>query len=102
MLDRKTDDFDASVELLEDKQRQAKCYFFAFYIVGACMTIGSNLIPYLHFEIAVMGTGLTLLFVATWIFMGYFQYGFYLFLIHKGVVEAVKEKGNKDKKVNKI
>ena len=98
MLDRKTNDSDASVELLEDKQRQAKCYFFVFYIIGASMAIGGYLIPYLHFEIAVIGIGLTFLFVATWIFIWWVQYGFYLFLINKGVVKAEKEKGIVGKK----
>jgi len=101
MLDRKTDDFDASVELLEDKQKQVKNMFFLFYIMGACLTVGNGLFLDINLQMILIGVGLSFLFVATWIFIGYMQYNFYLFLINKGLVDAVKVKDHKVKKVKK-
>lgn len=91
MLDRKTKDSDASVELLKDKQKQTKHYFFVFYVIGVFMALSGFVIPY-RLAIATIGAGLALLIVATWMFIGYSQYGFYLFLINKNIVKAVKEK----------
>ena len=92
MLDRKTEDWDASVELLKDKQKQCKHYFCMFYLIGAVMALSGFIIPH-PFSIASIGCGLTLLFVAVLIFMAYLQYEFYLFLIHKNVVKAVNKRG---------
>ena len=99
MLDKNIKDYDASIELLKDRRKQIKYCFLVFYIIGAVMSLGGFVIPY-HFSIGVIGTGLAMLIIATWFFIGFLQYGFYIFLINKNMVKATKEK-KPDKKVKK-
>jgi len=84
MLDRKTKDWDASIELLEDKKKQAKYVWLLFYFIGLVSVMASSMLhAWFTVEIFVIGTGLALLILATWFLMIYNQYDLYLFLNHK-------------------
>ena len=84
MLDRKTKDWEASVELLEDKQKEAKVWWLLFYCIGFFLTWGSIFfIMWPTIQMLIIGVGLAFLILATWFLMIYKQYDFYLFLIHK-------------------
>jgi len=64
MLDRKTKDIDASLELLEDRKKQSKLYFYIFFIIGWNIVIISGaIIPYKYDEIG-LGLGISLLIFA--------------------------------------
>ena len=66
MLDRKTKDRDASVELLEDRARNGKIWFFLFFLSGWMIaSIGVFLTPTKYDEL-VIGLGICLLIFATW------------------------------------
>lgn len=93
MLDRKTEDWDASVELLEYKSKQSKLLFVLFYFVGALLAMSSVLSTWMHISIAFVGVGLTFVIIATWFLMIFCQYEFYLFLIHKDIIKAVNKRG---------
>jgi len=68
MLDRKTKDIDASLELLEDRKKQSKLFFYIFFIIGwSVVIISGAIIPYKYDEIG-LGLGISLLIFATWFF----------------------------------
>jgi len=68
MLDRKTKDIDASIELLEDRKKLSKIVFFCFFIVGwSTVVISITLLPYKYDELGI-GLGIFLLIFATWFF----------------------------------
>ena len=68
MLDRKTKDIEASLELLEDRKKQSKIYFFTLFIIGwSVVIISGAIIPYKYDEIG-FGIGISLLIFATWFF----------------------------------
>jgi len=65
MLDRKTNDIDARVELLEDRAKQSKTWFYIFFITGWVVAASGCL---LVFSIYMVGTGICLLIFGTWMF----------------------------------
>lgn len=68
MLDRKTKDIDAGVEILEDRRKLFQIVFFAFFIIGwAVVVVSAALVPYKYDEIG-LGIGISLLIFATWWF----------------------------------
>jgi len=94
MLDRKTEDYDASVELLEDKKKQSKVLWLMFYSIGFFSILSSVFfITYPSIELLIIGVGSAFLILATWFLMIFYQYEFYLFLIHKNIVKAVNKRG---------
>ena len=66
MLDRKTKDSEASIELLEDRCKNSKMWFLIFFISGWIIaSCGIFWCPYKYDEI-VIGLGICLLIFATW------------------------------------
>jgi len=69
MLDRKTKDIEANIELMEDRKQQRKIIWYALSIVGwTTAWIGILLLPYKYAELGI-GAGIVLLIVATWFLM---------------------------------
>ena len=92
MLDKNIKDYEASVELLEDRKKTSLWLFMFFYITGAFL----GLLPVLYgipLSIAIPSgfAGVVLLIIATWFLIFYRSECHYIFLIKKGVVPA-KEK----------
>ena len=78
MLDRKTKDSEASVEILEDRGKLAKMIFALFFIIGwSIVAISALLIPY-KYSISGIGIGIAFLFFATWF---YIELNYYATLI---------------------
>lgn len=74
MLDKKTKDVDASIELLEDRKQLFEIVFFIFFIFGwISVCIGSFLVPSKYDEI-VMSIGIALLIFATWWWITFLYY----------------------------
>lgn len=93
MLDRKIKDYDASIELLEDREKQAEVWFMLFYVLGAVLVLSPILLTSIYFSIVLIGAGIAFLIIATLILIAYLQLEFYLFLIHKKVVKATDKRG---------
>lgn len=74
MLDRKTKDVDASIELLEGRQKRSKYAFFIFFIVGWSVTWLSALLMPLKYDEVGIGIGIALLVFATWFFINWWCY----------------------------
>ena len=75
MLDRKTKDIDASIEILEDRRKQFKLMWRIFFIIGWIAVVASAcLFPYNYDEIGI-GMGIAVLIFATWFYidMNYFN-----------------------------
>jgi len=69
MLDRKTKDIDASIEILEDRKKKSKIIWYILSIIGWTIAwIGFLLLPYKYDEIGI-GAGIVLLIVSTWFFI---------------------------------
>jgi len=69
MLDRKTKDVDASIEILEDRKKKSKIIWYIFSIIGWTVAwIGFLLLPYKYDEIGI-GAGIVFLIVSTWFFI---------------------------------
>jgi len=66
MLDRKIKDIDAGIEILEDRVKLWKSFFFTFLSIGwASVWLSVCLLPY-HLANLGIGTGISLLIFATW------------------------------------
>jgi len=69
MLDRKTKDIDASVELLEDRKKGSRIIFIIFFIIGWSAIVASAfIVPYKYDDIG-FGMGIAFLIFATWFVM---------------------------------
>lgn len=76
MLDRKTKDEDASIELLEDRRKFSKIIFFCFFVFGwMTAVLGITLIP-LNWRIGevIAILGFAFLIFATWFFNNWNYY----------------------------
>lgn len=63
-LDRKTKDIDASIELLEDRKKKGKIWFFVFFSVGWFTTLFGAIIslsPKINGIVAYIGIGVMIL-----------------------------------------
>ena len=66
MLDRKTKDIDASIEILEDRIKLWKKFFFILFCLGwAVVWLSALLLPFAYDDIG-FGIGIALLIFATW------------------------------------
>lgn len=80
MLDRKTKNIDASVEILEDRKKTCKIYFFIFFIIGwAAVWFSAIFAPYKYDEIG-MCVGIASLIFATWMLIILNHYNILIFL----------------------
>ena len=69
MLDRKTKDVDASIEILEDRKKKSKIIWYILSIIGWTIAwIGFLLLPYKYDEIGI-GAGIVFLIVSTWFYI---------------------------------
>jgi len=90
MLDRKTEDRDASLELLEDRSKKLKYTWIIFFIIGWTLNLGSGLLaPYKYDEIG-MNIGIALLVFATWFFIGFLYYELIIIIKNKMEVKNGK------------
>ena len=94
MLDRKIDDADASVELLEDRKKMSKKFFLVFYIMGFAAVYLFGLVSIFSLPVALMigFVGVALMIIATWFLIMFAQYTSYLFFIKKGLIKAKEER----------
>ena len=68
MLDRETKDVDASIELLEDRIKIWKIFFWIMFTIGwAIIWFSAMILPYAYDDIG-FGVGIALLIFATWAF----------------------------------
>ena len=85
MLDRKTKDREASIELLEDRCKNSKIWFLLFFIFGWIIAVsGICLVPYKYDEL-VIGAGICLLIFATW---------FLILMLYYVILIVLKSKEN--------
>ena len=66
MLDRKTKDTDASIELLEDRKKLSWLVFRIFFAIGCMFVLAATIAPY-KCEI-IFGIGIFVLIFDTWFF----------------------------------
>jgi protein-S-isoprenylcysteine O-methyltransferase Ste14 len=94
MLDRKMKDYEASVELLEDRKKEADTVFLLFYIIGAIGLLLPAVTLYVSFYLSVMFAclGVLLLIVATWVMIISGRYSTYIFMIKKGLIQAPEKR----------
>lgn len=94
MLDRNIKDHEASIELLEDRQKTTKSLMIIFYIFGSSMIAFSPIMIILdtiYTSLWLLFIGVTLLIVGCYLWTAYLQYHLILFMIHKKLIKA-KEK----------
>jgi len=75
MLDRKTKDIDASIELLDNRKNIFKLMWRIFFIIGwTVVVVSAFLLPYKYDEIG-LGLGIAVLIFSTWFYidMNYFN-----------------------------
>ena len=90
MLDRKTKDVDASVELMQDRKKLSWLVFCLFFIIGwAVVVVSAVLAPYKYDEIGI-GIGIAFLIFATWFFIDTTYYN--------TLIMIKKSNDNKDEK----
>ena len=91
MLDKKIEDYDASVELLEDRKKTAKFFMLFFYFIGLlgviCFPIIAIVDSWMSGEYVVF-ISIGLLIIAGFMWKAILQYEFYLFMIKKKLVKA--------------
>ena len=98
MLDRKKQNWEASIELIEDRKQFCFYSFIVFYPVGGFMIMFSILLPMANlaeYVAYLVGAGLFLLVLATWFLIIYHHHQLCLFMIHKNMFKTREPKGKK-------
>jgi hypothetical protein len=75
MLDRKTKDREASIELLEDRIKQSKKFLLLLYFVGLIIFVMACLN---YFVTMLVGMTTIVLFLALFVFMGMYYMSSYI------------------------
>jgi hypothetical protein len=94
VLEKDIKDRDASIELLERREKNANRMFYLFYVLGAAIVIygglfGDYLKSWMVMDYSI-GIGITLLFVAAYALIIDSNFRTYIFINHK--LEQFKEK----------
>ena len=79
MLDRKTEDIDARVELLKDRQKGMIIFFLFFYTMGLVAILVSIATP-LNWDATVIGIGIAFMIIGTYIMIVYIYYDLLIYL----------------------
>jgi len=94
MLDKKIKDQDASIELLEDRLKtMTDLFFVSLGLSGFFLVLSTILIRFsLFYAFGFLAYGILSLFACLVVWTGFLQYKMYLFMIHKKLVKAEKER----------
>jgi len=89
-LDRKTKDYDASIELLYDRLDEAKKLSLILFTIGLVLLPIAIFLPY-KIQIYIVGMSIALFFLSSQIWHNFVMYRTYLFFIRKGLIRAEEE-----------
>lgn len=106
MLEAKTKDRDASIELLEDRERKTITLFALFYFIGGAITIWGGLIAQFLESWIIMGMtlgiGLSFMIIAGYFLMLDIQYHSFIFINTKLEEERLAREIDNEKIKNLI
>jgi hypothetical protein len=102
VLERKIKDYEASDELLEDRLKESKIYFWVFYIAGILGVFGGAItwtaFDSLDLTLLILAWGILFMFVSIMLLVLCSQQQLYIFINHKVQKIEGKKHGNKKQK----